>query len=411
MGSKRSATNYVLFQQKALDKLPYPKSGRLHYYDEREQGLGLRVEPDRKSFFWFRKVKGQPTFRSIGVFPATSVEKARDTAQEWNGELAESKRHGYEQLPAFLATTRGELTFGELIDQYKEKWLRKEASHPEQAEAHTKWMFEKYLSGFRNRKLSHIERREVRELHEALTKNHGGIIADRVCQLIRRAYNWAMDEKVELFSGENPAAKVAFNGDRPRDRFLQPEELVRLDKALKDETNQDLKDFVELALATGARRGNVLGMEWAQVNEQHWIWSLPRTSTKNQQPLVIPLTARAVAVLKRRAQSRTSSAFVFPSPTSACGHLVEMKRAWQQLLKRAEIADCTIHDLRRTNASYQSIAGQSLQAIASVLGHSDVSATQIYARLNSDAARKSLLAGAETMARAMRSAKRKLARA
>src|SRR5712692_3577572 len=87
-------------------------------------------------------------------------------------------------------------------------------------------------------------------------------------------------------------------------------------------------------------------------------------------------------------------------------HLVEMKKPWKRLLERAQITDCVMHDLRRTNASYQSIGGQSLQVIAATLGHSSTASTEIYARLNTEAARKSLVAGQKTMEKAMLAARK-----
>lgn len=401
----RKATARLMFSQKAIQKLPCPRVGRVHVYDEREDGLGIRLESGRKTFFWFRKVRGRPTFRSIGTFPTTNVDQARGTAQEWNGALEEYKRHGYEGENPF-GRAAGELTLGELRERYIERRLKQRAAHPERAEQETRWMFKKYLSVFENRKLGQIDRKELRELHEKLTVGNGRIIADRCIELIRRLYYWASGDKVELWKGENPAAKIELNGDVKRDRFLQPDELLRLDKALKTEKNGDLRDFVTLALATGCRRSNVLGMEWDQINQQHWIWTISRTSAKNKTPQVVALTPRAVEVLKRRWKARMSSPFVFPSH-SACGHWVEPKKPWQRLLKRAQITDCTIHDLRRTNASYQAISGQSLQAIAATLGHRSTASTEIYARLNSDAARLSLLAGADAMREAIAKAKKK----
>jgi integrase len=187
---------------------------------------------------------------------------------------------------------------------------------------------------------------------------------------------------------------------------LQPDELVRLDKALQSETNQDFRDFVEMALATGARRSNVLAMKWSEINEEHGIWTIPKMKTKTGDTYVLPLHPRAVTVLKRRGHHR-SGAWVFPSPLSKTGYIVELKKPWKRLLSRASIADFTIHDLRRTNASYQSIAGQSLQAIAKTLGHSSTVSTEVYAKLNTDAARAALAAGGRMMDRTMIAARKR----
>jgi integrase len=335
---------------------------------------------------------------------ACSIQMARDTAKEWTGKLSEWKRHGYKEDENPFETSRGELKFDQLIDRYIKGRVHKKATQPEKAEKAVTWMVKKYLSEWKGRKLDQISRREVRVLHDRLGREHGRVTADRCVQLIRRMYYWAASEKVELWSGENPATKIEFNGYTKRDRFLQPDELVRLDRALQSETNQDFKDFVELALATGARRSNVLAMKWAEINDEHRVWIIPKMKTKTGDTYVLPLHPRAVTVLKRRARS---GPWVFPSPLSKTGHLVEPKKPWKRLLLRANITGFTIHDLRRTNASYQSIAGQSLQAIAKTLGHASTASTEVYAKLNTDAARAALVAGGRMMERTMIAARKR----
>jgi len=337
-----------------------------------------------------------------------TVEAARGKASELNSKLSNWKTNDFKGDNPLKRHARADLTLGQLTERYIERRVRQKATDPEEAEKELRWMFDKHLAQWRNRKLDQIRRPDVRDLHERMGRGSGKVIADRVVQLIRRLYFWAMSGKVELFSGENPATKIELNGYKKRERFLQPDELVRIDRALKQDTNRDFRDFIELALATGARRGNVLGMEWAALNElseELWVWTI--TKTKTGKPYVLPLTPRAIAVLKRRSHMRESSPWVFPSPQSKTGHLVEPKKPWKRLLRRAAIQDFTIHDLRRTNASYQSIAGSTLQAIAKTLGHASTISTEIYAKLNIDVARASLLAGDRMMEAAKDAASKK----
>jgi len=395
----RQTTKRIHFTKKAIEALCPPAAGRITVYDTGVRELGLRIASSgRKTFFWFKKVNGRPTFESIGVVPATSIEQARGRAHELESELDQLKRNNFEGKNPFDRSDV-EMTFEVLIERYIEKRVREKSTNPERAETAVRWMVRKYLSHWSGRKLDQIRRQDVRELHDRLGREHGKVTADRVVQLIRRIYNWASSGKVELYSGENPATRIEFHGYNKRDRFLQPDELVRVVEALESEPNQDFRDFVELALATGARKSNVLGMEWAQINDETLTWTI--TKTKTGKPIVLPLMPAAIAVLKRRHHLCESGPWVFPSALSASGHLQEPKKPWKQLLQRAQITAFTIHDLRRTNASYQSIAGSSLQTIAKTLGHASVSSTEIYAKLNTQAARESMLAGVRTMERAM----------
>jgi integrase len=147
-------------------------------------------------------------------------------------------------------------------------------------------------------------------------------------------------------------------------------------------------------------------MRWDQINEETRTWTIPRTTTKTKKPYIVVLMPRAIRALNERGHLRGASEWVFPS-TGKTGHLVEPKKPWKRLIERAQITDFTIHDLRRTNASYQSIAGQSLQLIAKTLGHSSTSSTEIYAKLNTDAARTSLLAGDRKMKQLMAASRKK----
>jgi len=80
---KRAATRYLNFTKETLESLPVPKSGRVVYYDEDSDSLGIRVEASgRKRFFWFKKVMGIPRYKPIGSASECSIEAARDAAKE-----------------------------------------------------------------------------------------------------------------------------------------------------------------------------------------------------------------------------------------------------------------------------------------------------------------------------------------
>jgi integrase len=122
---------------------------------------------------------------------------------------------------------------------------------------------------------------------------------------------------------------------------------------------------------TGARRANVQAMRWEEINWQALTWRIPET--KSGEPVTLPLSPQAVAILENR-KAGSKSEWVFPS-TGATGHLVEPKTAWKRILKNAAtiqvknwlranrgkseadfakefpnagFQDLRIHDLRRT---------------------------------------------------------------
>jgi len=157
----------------------------------------------------------------------------------------------------------------------------------------------------------------------------------------------------------NPAQKIKQFKEEPRDRFLQPEELQRFFEAVADEKNDSIRDYILISLLTGARRSNILAMQWNELSFERAELRIP--DTKSGTPHVVPLIKTVVEILMNRQESKTSQ-FVFPS-TGKTGHLVEPKKGWIRIKERAGITDLRLHDLRRSLGSWQAITGASLPMI------------------------------------------------
>src|SRR4029077_14721732 len=117
----------------------------------------------------------------------------------------------------------------------------------------------------------------------------------------------------------------------------------------------DTRDVLALYLATGARRGNVNGMRWADISFELLTWRIPMS--KSGEGYDVALTPAAIEVLERRHETKGESEFVFPA-RSKSGHIVDIKKKWQKFRKRAGIPDVRLHDLRRTKGSYAALSGE-----------------------------------------------------
>jgi integrase len=153
-----------------------------------------------------------------------------------------------------------------------------------------------------------------------------------------------------------------------------------------------VRDFVLLALYTGQRRGNIVAMRWSELSQTadgQRLWTI--SDPKNRETQIVPLLPEAVAVLKdRRERVAANSPFVFPS-TGKSGHVRDIKRGWKRLRKAAKLNNLTVHDLRRTLGSWMALSGVSLPIIGKVLGHKSLRATEVYARLQTSAARDAMI--------------------
>jgi integrase len=388
---KRSATERENFTERWLGALSVPEE-RETIYDEKIPTLGLKLEPTgKKTFFWFRSVGKKLTWKTIGPWPDISLEEARATAEGYNAQLARWKLDGCRGASPF-EIQRGELTLGQLLEEYIAKHIRAHAHHPEEAESEIRYKLGTHLSAWQGRKLSEIRRSDVLNLHATIGEKHRAA-ANRLIEDLRAAFNWAI--KAELWRGENPAAKVELFHEKARTRFVQPDEMPRLFAALKTETNPDVVDFVNLSLWTGARKSDILGMRWQDLALEDNRWNVP--DPKNRQSYQIALTPEAVTILRKRlSRRRNGNTWVFPS-FGKSGHLVDLKKRWKTLVARAGIKDLRQHDLRRTLGSWQAAQGASLQIIGKSLGHRSVQATAIYSQLDLDPVRESVNSAARAI--------------
>ena len=75
----------------------------------------------------------------------------------------------------------------------------------------------------------------------------------RIREVRLRLVGRKRDGRIHFWPVDNPAKDVALFDETKRERFLQPDELLRFNEALANEPSADLKDLLVLAITTGAR--------------------------------------------------------------------------------------------------------------------------------------------------------------
>jgi len=181
-------------------------------------------------------------------------------------------------------------------------------------------MLDTHLLVFRTRKLTDLTRNEVARFH-AKVGNTAPYRANRLVALLRKMFNLARDWG--LHDGENPATRIQMFREESRDRFVQPEELPRLFQAIAEEADPSVRAVVLTALLTGARRTEVLTMQWDEVSLTRAEWRIPHT--KAGRPHLLPVPHALVATLRSLPQGRGESLCVcgpergMPSPRYEMG--------------------------------------------------------------------------------------------
>ncbi len=123
-------------------------------------------------------------------------------------------------------------------------------------------------------------------------------------------------------------------------RTLKPGQAARAGASLHRgsvEPNAEMRDFVLLALLTGARRANVLAMRLQDVNLDRGEWRIPETKRGESQ--TVTLVPEAVEILRRRSAKFTGGEFVLPAK-SKVGHLREPKSGWRRIFEAIRDLGC-----------------------------------------------------------------------
>lgn len=185
---------------------------------------------------------------------------------------------------------------------------------------------------------------------------------------------------------ENPCFRLTKLKENPgRDRVLDDEEIFRLLDACRQSKSTYLYCFVLISLTTGARQGEILGLDWRHVDFENQLAHLKET--KNGHPRSISLAAPIVVELNQLYKKRNpAKPLVFVSRT-AFGK-VDLKKAWQEALKRAKIDNCRIHDIRHTFCTLAARQGASNLELATATGHKTLSMLQRYTHLDVQVTKK-----------------------
>jgi len=364
------------FTKRALDVLmPQKNSGRQEYSDEGQRGLMIRVSANGNRYFYVRrKVQGRDQRIKLGRYPEITIEQARREAARVMADAESILKNEEEQAEG------PDPTVEELFRNYVEGYARLECVRIKEIERD----FVRYFYDWRNRRFSTITRLDVQSKVNRLQRDHGRGGANHGIVLMKAATNWNL--KRGYISGENPWNCVSAFKMQARDRFLLPKELERFFGAVAQMPNVTVRDYILLSVLTGARQRNLLTMRWDDIDFEMAAWRIPKT--KNGDPQLVPLTTAALKLLRQRFEHRDSE-WVLPGRIAG-QHLVEVKRAWKNVLKEAGITNLRIHDLRRTLGSYMAMNNHSLQIIGKALGHKSTQATQIYARLTYDPVRAAM---------------------
>jgi integrase len=206
-----------------------------------------------------------------------------------------------------------------------------------------------------------------------------GSTVNRYLATLSHALSFAVKERRLI--DRNPVSDITRKKEpRGRTRFLSDDERTALLEACEKSDWAPLHPLVLLAITTGARRGELLSLRWADVDMKA-SRALVRES-KNDEQRTLPLAGKALEALRKlKLNGSARSEWVFPNPSGHPGPFENIDGYWYAALEAAGISNFHFHDLRHTTASMLAAQGCSLLEIADVLGHKTLAMVKRYSHL------------------------------
>ncbi len=253
-------------------------------------------------------------------------------------------------------------------------------------------------------KLKDIDYRRINALYEYLEVEKG---LTRSVSMVAFLLRSALEDAVKKGLVPNNQAKLAASRTQQKKeaRFMDQGEIKKFLEAAKGER---LEDALILALHTGLRPGEWLGLPWnaidwkdkkltvmqALVEDEGLVWIESATKTSAGMR-TISLSDTAIAALKRQRKRQLEEQLAFPGRwrnednlvfTNMNGGLLyrssALKRLFSRVNKKAGLEGVTPHTLRHTHASILIYQGVDAKTISARLGHEDVAFTlQTYGHL------------------------------
>jgi len=306
----------------------------------------------------------------IRVAVGGNKDLATDAAKAIEGDLVRGRFH-LAQLKPGPPFERVAEQYAEWAKQNKRSWGQSDRFKQQALltyfrgkpiTALTPWLIEKYKLWRKERVKPATINRELSILSHLLTK----------------AIEWG-----HLTDHPMKGGKVKkLPGETMRERILTPEEEARL----LAEASEILRPLVTLALDTGMRSGEILGLTWDRVDLHRA--EILLTQTKNGRPRRIPLTDRAREILRAQATSPTPAGLVF---TRGNGEpLRSVREAFLGACQRAKLTGLRFHDLRHTFATRLATSAVDIVTVQRLLGHQTLAMTQRYAHPTSADMRRAI---------------------
>ena len=244
--------------QAQVDRLRRPEGKADAYvWDEDVTGLSVRLQGQARRWVVWYQVGSDRRRMTLGDVAAIPLREARIRA----GRIVGDAREGKDALATReAAKAKAANSFGRLIELYLER--RAKVKQRPRTLAETERYLMRHWAPLHGRSVDGITRRDVAEQLEEIRANNGPVAANRARVHLSTCFAWALRHGL---ADANPVVGTeAPAPESKRDRVLSPAEMAAVWRACSEAG--DFGQIVQLLMLTGARREEVAGLSWAELD-------------------------------------------------------------------------------------------------------------------------------------------------
>ena len=326
---------------------------------------------------------------TAGHDPATGKTIYKNVLGKTQAEVKEKLKRAIEDSAKLDMSKVGQYTVGQWMDVWFENYAKIKV-RPSSHQTYRGYIENHIKPNIGSIPLNKLTSLELQKLYKKLLgngrverieskKQPKGLSAKTVRninQIISSALNLAIEQKLIL---TNPTDACALPKLEHREMKTLPAE--QLTSFLREAKESSVFEMYYIELATGLRRGELLGLKWNDIDLEHGSLRVQRQIARIDGEIVeaplktknayrtLPLSADAIDVLKAQKKKCGPSQYVFPSPTGGPISPDSVLHMLHRVLKRAGLPKVRFHDLRHTFATLALQNGVDIKTVSGMLGH------------------------------------------
>jgi integrase len=308
----------TLLTKGAVDDIPFSAKGQTIHYCTDLSGFGVLAGARKKTFIIERRVNGKTRRVTIGRVGEISLQKARQDAEQLIGEMV----GGTDPVARKRDQTGDGITLRQAWVLHQHAMKKKNGSKTTLDDYQTK--LDCHMAEWLDRQLIDITRAMVTALHIKIGDTNGNpYMANGVMRVLRAIWNRARKPHPDL--PESPTRAVDFYEEKGRTAVIT--DWPAWWQGVHKITSAARRDFYIWLALSGCRAGETMSMEVEHFDAKKALFLYPITKTESFE---LPLSKFMVTLIQKRIEGNAAEfgkdcPWIFPSATSASGHLEEEK--------------------------------------------------------------------------------------